>query len=1115
MKKPIQFHRVLLWTMRITATQLFIAFLFLGNTYAYNTKAQSLLSQKITIVAKGLEVKKVLSQLENQVDVQFVFSSKIIQSKRRVTIEANNKPLDEVLDQILPPLGLEYELSGKIIILKRIENQEIKLSELPRNSASFEERTVTGKVLDETATGLPGVSVVLKGTQVGTTTNVNGEFDLSLTDAQEKGAVLVFSFVGYQSKEIVVGNMTTISATLLVEDKLLNEVVVVGYGTQKKVNLTGSVSVVNSEDLVKRPVGQTTSALQGLVPGLTVTQRSGQPGKDGAGIRIRGVGTIGDSNPLVILDGIESSLNNIDPNEIESISVLKDAASSAIYGSRAANGVILITTKRADKNGFSINYNTYAGWQKPTNLPSIVNGLDHMSLINEAYTNTGRSALYSDKQLQDYANNKASNPDQYPDTDWQKLTLKKSGFMQSHYVSMTGGNDRVKVLGSFSYLNQAGIIPNTNFQRYNLRVNTDVKLNDKLSTSMDIFLRRTDLTEPSYGTGYIFHWMRRIPANQGGILSTGQYGEGWNGDHPLARSRDGGVTQESTLGSIVNLNLTYKPYSWLKAQVIYAPKFNLPHDKTFRNIVQTYRFDGSPSYTVPSRNSLSESYARDWYNNVRALVTFDKTIAKDHQLTVLGGFQQEDQISSYISAYREVFLLPNYQEINSGNKENERTGGTQTDWALRSVFGRLNYNYKERYLLEANARYDGSSRFAQGNKYALFPSFSVGWRIVNEPFMKKLSNTVTDLKLRASWGKLGNQNIGLYPFAAFVGIGNSNYVFDGKVNTGASLNEMANPSIRWESTAVTNFGIDATLWSKFDFTFEYFIRRTTDILLRLDIPKTIGLTAPYQNAGIVENKGWDFTMSYRNNIDAFNYGLTVNLSDVKNTVVDMRGISRTGLQVNNEGYAIGSFYGYIADGFFQTKEEVDNHAKQFGNVAPGDIRYKDLNEDGIINNLDQTVIGDPIPRYNYSTNLSMSYKGIDFSLFLQGVGKVNGYLSGHGIIPFFEGSTMQEEQKDSWRPDNTNAKYPRLAFNETNNIQNSSYWLKNAAYLRVKNIQFGYTLPSSMLNKSIKNLRIYVSGQNLFTFDKFWSGFDVEAPVGNAGWYPQMKVYNVGLSVRF
>ncbi len=1113
--------RLLRSLMRISMLQFLLAATFAGSSLARTVDAQNALNQKLSIQAENQDMRQVLIQLQRIANVRFTYSSAIIPSKQKVTVKAVNQPLSDILDQLFANTPVKYKLVGKQIILQKTVTPAKPAAENWINllEEASPDRNIRGTVKDEAGEPLPGVSVMVRGTQRGTTTNLDGTFQVEIPDESN---TLIFSFVGYESKEVLVGSESIVEVVLNVDVKSLSEVVVVGYGTQKKVNLTGSVSVVNGEELTRRPVGQTSTALAGTVPGLTVTQRSGQPGKDNSSLRIRGVGTIGDSNPLVIVDGVEANINVIDPNEIETISVLKDASSAAIYGSRAANGVILITTKRGSEKGFSVNYNTYAGWQTPTDMPKIVNGLDHMNLINEAYTNTGRSPLYTEQQVQEYIAGRSTNPDRFPDTDWQKLTMTENGFMQSHYVGVTGGTDKVKILGSLGYFDQDGVIPNTSFKRYNLRINTDAKITEKLSTSMDIFLQRRDLIEPAVGTGYIFHWMRRIPSNQAGVLSNGQYGEGWNGDHPLGKAKDGGLTRENEISSIINMSVKYQPTKWLTGNIMYSPKFGLPYSKKFLNTLQTYRWDGSPSYATPVRNSLEEVMNRTWYNNLRATIAVDKSINNVHNFNILAGYQQEDQLNKRLLAYREVFLLPDYQEINSGNRENERTEGTSSHWALSSFFGRINYNYKEKYLFEANARYDGSSRFAKGNKYALFPSFSAGWRIIEEPFMSSLSSTITDLKLRASWGKLGNQNLVdangnsiLYPFAAFVGIGNSNYSFDNANRTGSALNEMANSTIQWETTTVSNIGLDLAMWNNFNFSFEYYQRRTNDILLRLDIPTMIGLTAPYQNAGIVENKGWDLTASYRNKAGDLNYGVALNLSDVRNKVVDMRGISRSDRQVNNEGYAIQSFFGYVADGFFQSAAEVADHATQFGNVAAGDIRYMDFNNDGIINAADQRIIGSPVPRYTYSTNIDLGYKGFDLSIFFQGVGKADGYLTGHGIMPFFEGSSIQEYMRDSWRPDNTGAEFPRLAFNESNNIQNSSFWLRDASYLRLKNLQLGYNFPKTWLKDRIQKLRLYASGQNLLTFDNFYPGFDVEAPVGNAGWYPQMKVFTVGLDVRF
>ncbi|EPR71368.1 SusC/RagA family TonB-linked outer membrane protein [Cyclobacterium qasimii] len=977
---------------------------------------------------------------------------------------------------------------------------------------TIEERPIKGRVVDSKGLGIPGATVLIQGTNMGTATDIDGNFSLDIPD----NAVLIFSFIGYEQQVISVGNQSEVNVTMAEDLSSLDEIVVVGYGTQKKVNLTGAVSSITSKELVNQPVGQTSMALQGIAAGVTVTQRSGQPGSDGGSIRIRGVGTLGDSNPLVMVDGVETSLNNVDPNEIESISILKDASSAAIYGARAANGVVLITTKRGVE-GVRVNYNMYAGFQVPTQLPKIVGAIDHMEMANEAFTNIGNDPQYTDDFINAY---KAGMPsDQYPDTDWQGITMANSAFMQNHNLSVNAGSEKSKLFASVSYLEQEGIIPNTSFNRFNLRLNSDINVSERLTLSTDIFLRRALQTQPSSGTGYVFHWMRRIPSNEVGILSNGLYGEGWNGDHPLARAKDGGLNTNESLDAILNFRLKYKITEGLNAEVMYAPKFWNPHNKSFSNITQTYARDGvTPTHFVPQRNSLSESFNREWYNNIRAIVTYDKTFNDVHTLGITAGYQQEDQTNLWISAYREVFPLPQYEQINAGNRANERTGGAASHWALQSVFGRVAYNFDERYLLEGNVRRDASSRFAEGNRSGIFPSFSAGWRISEESFMQDYSGLIDQLKLRASWGQLGNQNIGLYPFAAFMALGggSQDYSFGGLNAPGAALNSMANSSIKWETTETTDIGLEFNLWGKLDVSADYYVRRTKDILLALNIPQTIGLSAPFQNAGEVVNKGYELMVNYRNKVGELNYSIMLNYSDVKNEIVDIRGIENTGLTVNREGYPIGSFFGYVDEGLFQSQEEVDNHADQFGNIAPGDIKYKDADGDGMINDRDLAVIGSPIPRHTFGARLNADYKGFDFSIFLQGVGKADGYLYGQGIMPFYEGGTVQEQHKDHWTPTNTDAAYPRLAWNQTNNEQNSSFWMRNAAYLRGQNIQVGYSFTEAALAPlNIQGLRIYLSGRNLFTIHNFYEGYDPEAPVSNGGWYPQMATYTMGLNVNF
>ncbi|GAB3012728.1 TonB-dependent receptor [Cyclobacterium sediminis] len=1054
------------------------------------------------------DLKEIFRKVEHSTDYQFVLPEEILDNNPNLNLKNKRQSVNDLLMDIALAADLKFKQVDNSIYVAKGNYQDGR----GKIEISIEERPIKGRVVDTDGQGIPGATVLVQGTNIGTVTDIDGNFSFEVPD----NAVLIFSFIGYQQQVVSVGNRDEINVTMTEDLSSLDEVVVVGYGTQKKVNLTGAVSSINSKEIVNQPVGQTSMALQGIAPGVTVTQRSGQPGSDGGSIRIRGVGTLGDSNPLVMVDGIETSLNNVDPNEIESISILKDASSAAIYGARAANGVVLITTKRGVE-GVRVNYNMYAGFQVPTQLPDIVGAIDHMEMANEAFTNIGNDPQYTEEFIAAY---KAGMPsDQYPDTDWQGITMSNSAFMQNHNLSINAGSEKSKLFASVSYLDQEGIIPNTSFNRFNLRLNSDINVSERLTLSTDIFLRRAFKEQPSSGTGYVFHWMRRIPSNEVGILSNGRYGEGWNGDHPLARAKDGGLNTNESLDAILNFRLNYKISEGLNAEIMYAPKFWNPHSKVFSNITQTYARDGvTPTHFVPQRNSLSESYTREWYNNLRAIVTYDKSFNEIHTIGVTAGYQQEDQTNAWISAYREVFPLPQYEQINAGNRANERTGGAASHWALQSVFGRVTYNYDERYLLEGNVRRDASSRFAEGNRSGVFPSFSAGWRISEEGFMEQYSSLIDHLKLRASWGQLGNQNIGLYPFAAFMALGGGaqDYTFGGANAPGAALNSMANSSIQWETTETTDVGLEFNLWGKLDVSADYYVRRTKDILLALNIPQTLGLSAPFQNAGEVMNKGYELMVNYRNKVGELNYSIMLNYSDVRNEIIDMRGIENTGLTVNREGYPIGSFFGYVDQGLFQSQEEVDNHADQFGNIAPGDIKYKDIDGDGMINDRDLDVIGSPIPRHTFGARFNADYKGFDLSIFLQGVGKADGYLYGQGIMPFYLGGTVQEQHKDRWTPTNTDAAYPRLAWNQTNNEQNSSFWMRNAAYLRGQNIQVGYTFSEEVLDPlNINGLRVYLSGRNLFTIHDFYEGYDPEAPVSNGGWYPQMATYTMGLNVNF
>ncbi|MDM1294181.1 TonB-dependent receptor [Sphingobacterium sp. N143] len=983
---------------------------------------------------------------------------------------------------------------------------------------------VNGKIVDAEGNALPGATIDLIHEKTSKKLNFvadnEGLFVLSPLMAGEKYSIIAHH-LGYATDSVRHFVATATSKnTVLIRLKsnmgTIDEVVVVGYGVQKKVNLTGAVSAVSGDDINNRPTGQTSSALQGMASGVTVTQRSGKPGADGGDIRIRGIGTLGNANPLVLIDGIEGSINNIDPNVIENISILKDAASSSIYGSRAANGVILVTTKRGHSDRVAISYNNYFGWQSATNMPKIVNALDHMLLTNEAYTNVGATPLYTAEVIDAYRKQGDGSSDAYPNTDWQRESLQGSGFQQSHFLTVNAGTNKVKMLTSVGYFDQKGLTLNSSFKRYTIRNNVDVKFSDQLAMKFDFQYVNPILTSPAAGIEELFQWMSSIPANQTFRNSNGTWGLGWNGNNPVSAAADGGIaTNKSPFGSL-NASLIYKPKTWLTAEINYAPKYATQVNKNFRKAVQSYFPDGSPSFSVPVRTALTQYNSQEFFNNIRASLTLNKDFGP-HQLKWLVGGSREDYKIDYSQGFRDTYVLPEYEVLNAGSALNQAATGSASDWALQSIFSRINYVFNDRYLLELNARYDGSSRFAKGNRYGFFPSASAGWRFSEEDFLTNAKAWLTEGKVRASWGRLGNQNIGTYPAVASLNLGS--YTLGNAIVNTAALNDMSNPAITWESTEEKNIGIDLTLFKRWTFTADFYNRKTSDILLQLDIPLIIGLNKPYQNAGVVENKGWEIALGYRSDpARNFRYHFNFNISDVKNKVLDMRGVDQTGLTVNREGYPINSIFGYISNGYFQTVDEIEGHATQFGELAPGDLKYQDQNGDDVVNESDKVIIGSTIPRYTYSLNANLSFKGVDLSFLLQGVGKADGYLYGAGIQPFTTtgaiGGTIREDNKDRWTPEHTESKYPRLAFGQNNNQQASQFWMKNAAYLRLKNLQLGYTFKTDRIKSlGLSRLRVFVNGSNLFSVDKFWDGYDVEAPVGYGNFYPQVKVYSFGLDV--
>jgi TonB-linked SusC/RagA family outer membrane protein len=844
--------------------------------------------------------------------------------------------------------------------------------------AAAQSKTITGKITDENNQPLEGVSIGVKGTNAGTSSNADGQFTINVTGGH---AVLVFSNVGYADKEVVVGNSMVINVTLQKDIAGLNEVVVVAYGTQKKANMTGAVSSISSSQLERRPNVSTSAALQGLAPGVTVTSQTGAPGGDGAQIRIRGINSFGgsSSNPLVIIDGVAGNIDDIDFNLIESISVLKDAASAAIYGSRAANGVILITTKRG-KDKLSVNYKGYIGKQAATSIPKVTDGLTYMRVFNDASMNDNGVKIYSDQAIEDFRQKYEADPKNY---DWQDAILQGSGLTHNHFISLMANSGIIRVAPSLSYVEQEGLIKNTNFKRYTFRNNLDITPSNKFNIKFDIAVTNKNRLQIA-DEGTIWNYLGRMPTNIP-IRYGDNWSDGWVKINPVGYIADGGNRKTNNLEFWGNLSLTYKPVDWLSLTGMFAPRYLTRNVHLFRKSLMTYYEDGSEAGAANTFTELTEAAYRYFYGTYQFQATAQKSFG-DHNFSLMGGASRETYDEKYLSGYRRNFTYDTYEVLAAGaDNETKDNNGSQNQWLLVSTFGRLNYNFKGKYLFEANLRYDGTSRFIGANQWAAFPSFSAGWLISSEPFMDNIRPTVKMLKLRGSWGKLGNQNIGssYYPFSEALTLGSVS--MGGNIYQMITQTTLSNPALRWEETEMKGLGIDANLFNKLSLTFDWYDKKTDGILLKLNTSQLTGLASPYQNAAVVSNKGWEFSARYDNKWGDFQLGIGFNISDVKNRILDMKGQTSGDLLRQQEGYAINSIYGYIADGLYQTQEEINNGPTQIGTLKPGDVKYRDIAgafdadgkaiPDGKITDADKVIIGSTIPRYTYGANLDMGWKG--------------------------------------------------------------------------------------------------------------------------------------------
>ena len=977
------------------------------------------------------------------------------------------------------------------------------------NDTQNQRKKITGKVVDAAGMPIIGANIMEKGTLNGTITDLDGNFSLEV----KPGAVLLVSYIGYNEQAIPVGETTVFNLRLTEDTQHLEEVVVVGYGTQKKVNLTGSVSNVKADLMENRTSSSPVNMLTGNVAGVTIVQNSGQPGADTGTLRVRGVGTLGNSEAMVIVDGVESSMNNVDPNDIENISVLKDAAASSIYGVRAANGVILVTTKKGKVGKPVVSYNAYVGWQSETRMPKYLNAYDYGVLINEAYTNDGLNPLYTQEQLDKFRNH--SDPDHYADSDWLGELLSENGLFHNHHLSVNGGTKDIKYSISFGYHDKDGLIPNTNYNKFNVRSNIDAKINNRLDISLNLAAYRSRQVEPAEGMANIIHYAFRETPVTPIQFSNGNYGLFKNEHNSVASARNSGLSKVYNNNFVGSAAFGYKIIDGLTLRGNASTTFNLSDSHTFLKSMKFYSADS----TEPTRVTRSQAAERDnkmLEVNLQAFLDYAKTFGKNDVKALLGYSQLYNQVKILGASRKDLPLNNHLGEINAGDITTQETEGTKLEYALRSVFARVNYAYDNRYLLEANIRYDGTSRFPEDKRFGAFPSFSAAWRISEEDFFNV--SWMDNLKFRASWGMLGNQEIGDYAFYNTYLFG-QNYNFGNNLAPGVSINPtMANTHITWEKTNQLDLGIDADFFGgKLGFVGDFFIKNTKDILLQLPIPDIVGVQPPMQNAGKVRNVGVELQLTHNNQINDFRYNVTANFSYVKDEITDLSGGDIPGQSV---GDPINNIYGLVCEGMFNSQEEIDAHAPQVWGAVPGDLKYADIDKNGVVDQNDRVSLGSYFPKINFGLRLGMEYKGFDFSALLQGAAAVKGIVKPEIGRAFYNGGKATEDHLDRWTPENHDASYPRVSMASSNrNWNTSSFWAQDASYVKMRNMQIGYTFPKSVLGKSgVSRLRLYCSIDNLFTITGF-DGADPEAAFLNNGYrgsyYPLTRNYSFGVNLSF
>lgn len=1073
---------------------LFFIFLVSSLTYSPNIMAaDSVFEQKysLKLVFENARLEQVLDAIMKQSGVKIAYSSEELQNDRLVTV---NIRTSDILDALRTVLGGNYtfkQVDDYIAIAKRPETE----TKANANMKVADERnwTIQGQVLEATEPPSPlaGVNITIKGTSLGTISDANGYFSIKA----KRGDVLVFRYIGFKDFEHVVSRaISNLTVALTGDTEMLNEVVVTGMSEEKRANSVSSVSTLDvSKNLATKPITSLSQSLQGGITGLNVTQSSGLPGADAATIKIRGISSIMTNNdPLVLVDGIPMDMNQLDPNTIESVTVLKDAAAAAMYGARAANGVIVVKTKRGMPGKVNVSYNGYVGIQQATCLPDFVDAATYMDMANQANANIGGDPIYSTTAIEATRNH--TDPIKYPDTDWMDYIF-KNGMIHSHSVAVSGGSNLARFALTVNYLQNEGLVKKAKSDRLNIRANTTVNLLDNLSVNMDFNSYRTNRYEPLYSdenTRDILYFAYRTPPTVIPVYPMKEgsdivyYGNRPEQRNPAAMLDRGG--EYSALEDNISINIAPRweiiPNLIVRGQYSYRISSTASKGQSKAYNFFDYETD-TFLQTWSARTEASQSRSSYYYIGGTAEYTLERN---KHRLFAIGGYNQE---------------LTN--------------SGSWDQWSMVSMFAKANYTFNDRYLLEGTVRRDGSSRFGKGHKFGVFPSIGAGWNVHEENFMKNLK-FVDYLKIRASIGSLGNENVGLYKYQNLINAG------DGVESV------FGNPNLTWETVQMFNIGADIRLFKDLDITIDYYNKLTKDLILEPPISFIGGTQKTLLNAGKLRNRGWEIDVNYSKEITR-DFGLNIHggISHNENKIEELFGgpyDEKT--TIDKVGYALKSFYTYPTDGLLQesdfTKDAEGNYIPKEGVVIydgqqPGDIHYIDTNKDGSITADDRVIRGDSQPKFNYFANITLDWKKWSFEVLFQGVTGVDAYYSqpySFGLDLTGDGFTPLTAQTDYWTPQNTDARYPRLAPSATygNNAHQSDFWFFDASYCRVKYMQLGYTFDQMGLKKlGVSSIRLYVNAQNPFTFSKE-SLVDPENR-GQLGAYPLVKTYSFGVSLNF